>query len=77
MTNNEGRTIKMFMSQDQKDFAKELYKAHFTAKEAATFFPFGYATIRGLWRGFDSVEIQKYDRLDLIEGGNLANAHSK
>lgn len=65
------------MSNKDKDFALELYKAHFAAKEAATFFPFGYNTIRNLWRGYENAGIEKYDRMDLIMGGRIANANTK
>lgn len=54
------------MSEKEKEYAKELYKAHFTAKEAALSFSFGYATLRNLWRAFEIAEIEQYDRRDLI-----------
>ena len=66
---------KLRMSKDEKSFALELFKAHFTAKEAVAFFPFGYHTLRNLWRSFEDFEIEKYDRMDLIVGGRLAYAN--
>lgn len=68
---------KIKMSEEDKNFALELFKAHYTAKEATEYFPFGYQTIRNLWRGFEFAKIQKYDKMDLIMGGRLANANTK
>ena len=61
------------MSGNDKEFAQELFKAHFTAKEAATFFSFGYNTLRNLWRGYEDAGVEKYDRLDLMMGGIIVN----
>jgi len=69
--------IRLRMSEDDKDFAMELFKAHYTAKEAATFFSFGYNTIRNLWRGYEDARVEKYDRMDLVIGGRIANANTK
>jgi len=65
------------MSKEERDFALELFKAHFTAKEASAFFPFGYHTIRNFYRSFEDFGIEKYDRMDLIMGGRLANTNTK
>jgi len=59
-------STKNYMSIEDKQKALELFKAHYTAKEAANFFSFGYATLRNLWRGFEFAGIEKYDRMDLI-----------
>ena len=64
----------MRMSEDDKDFALELFRAHFTAKEAATCFPFGYATLRNLWRGYENAGVEKYDRMDLMLEGRTIYA---
>lgn len=69
--------MKRQMSKDDRNFALELFKAHFTAKEATTFFPFGYHTLRNLFRSFEDFEIEKYDRMDLIIGGRLACDNTK
>ena len=68
---------KIQMSKNDKSFAMELFKAHFTAKEAATFFSFGYHTLRNLWRGYEDAGVERYDRMDLIMGGRIANANTK
>jgi len=60
-----------YMSNEEKSFALELFKAHYTAKEAASYFSFGYATLRNLWRGFEFAEIKKYNRMELIETNKL------
>ena len=57
---------KICMSDIQKARALELFKAHFTAKKAASLFSFGYGTLRNLWRGFENAGIVKYNRMDLV-----------
>ena len=68
---------KLRMTKEEKSFALELYKAHYTAKEASEFFPFGYHTLRNLWRSFEDFEIEKYDRMDLVMGGRIVYAAAK
>jgi hypothetical protein len=65
------------MSKEEKAFSLELFKAHYTAKEATEFFPFCYHTIRNIWRGYEITEVKRYDRMDLVIGGRLANGNTK
>jgi len=67
----------IIMSKEEKSFAMELFKAHFNAKEAAAFFPSSYQTLRNLWRGYENAGVERYDRMDLIIGGRIANANTK
>ena len=55
------------MSKKEKQTALEMFKAHYSAKETAKYFSFGYATIRGLFRGYENADIKKYDRTLLIQ----------
>jgi len=59
--------VRHFITKEQKELALELFKAHFTPKEASLFFPCGYQTLANLFRGFTTANISKYDRLTLIE----------
>ena len=65
------------MTDEQEQHVIELYKAHFTPKEAALMVPFGYGCLAARWQRYKFAKLQKYDRLDLIEGGRLANAQTK
>ena len=65
------------MNKETLEYVKELYKAHFTAKEAATMVPFGYGCLLSRWHMFKYAGIKKYDRFDLIEGETIANAQAK
>ena len=64
------------MTDKQEEYIMELYKAHFTIKEATEIVPFSYPCLATRWRKFKFAKIEKYDRLDLIEGGLLANAQT-
>jgi len=53
------------MTDKQKQLVKELYQAYFTAKEVSHVMPFSYATIQGLYRGFEQAKVIKHDRFNL------------
>ena len=71
--NKSGR---VFLTEEQVLLAKELYKAHFTAKEATDILPCGYQSLADYWRRFRENEILKYNRLDLIQGGKFSDDNS-
>jgi len=54
------------MTQNEKKLTKELYKAHFTAKETSAQLSYSYATIRNLYRGFDLLKVTKFNRYRLL-----------
>jgi len=54
------------MTEEQIKMAKELYRAHFTPKEAKEFLPNGYYSLVNLWASFRTAQIEKYDRFMLI-----------
>ena len=54
------------LTNKEKAYALELYKAHFTATEAQRYFPVGYGTISNLWRGFTALQVEKYNRLGML-----------
>ena len=65
------------MDSQTEEFVKELYKAHFTPKEAASLVPFGYGCLIARWNKFQYAGIEKYDRFELIkQRGNLVNAQT-
>jgi hypothetical protein len=58
------------MTPEQKMFAEELYKAHFTPLEASKILYFSYGSIVSLWQSFKYSKIKKYDKINLIIGRN-------
>ena len=44
----------------------ELYKAHYTASEAAVYLEVSYQTIIARYRAYKALGIIKYDRMNLI-----------
>lgn len=54
------------MKLQDKQMVLELYKAHFTAKEATEILPYSYSTIIAMFRSFEVAGIHKYDRFQLI-----------
>ena len=56
----------MARSEEEKEIILNLYKCHFTAKEVAEQVPFGYQTILSWFRSFKMLNVQQYNRLDLI-----------
>jgi len=56
------------MTKEQKSFAEELYKAHFTPTEAAKWLSFGYGSVVSLWQSFKYAKVKKYNRFNLIIG---------
>lgn len=54
------------LSSKEKRVALLLYKAHYSASEAADLLPVGYGAVRTLWRGFETAEVSKKDRLTLL-----------
>lgn len=67
---------RVFLTKEQVLLAKELYKAHFTAKEATDILPCGYQSLADYWRRFRENDQQKYNRLDLIQGGKFSDDNS-
>ena len=66
------------MTTEQKSFAEELYKAHFTPKEVVKLLPFGYGCIASYWQRFKYAKLKKYDRFELIKyKGDITKAHSR
>ena len=61
------------LTEEQMVFAKELYKAHFTVKEAAIMLSFGYGCIASYWQKFKYAKVEKYDRFELIIERDYAN----
>ena len=62
------------MTDEQILFAEELYKAHYSPKEAAKLLSFGYGCLAGYWQRFKFAKVKKYDRLELLTlGGDNAN----
>ena len=55
------------MTKEQIKYAEELYKAHYSIKEAAKLLSFGYGCIATYWQRFKYAEIEKYDRFKLIK----------
>ena len=59
------------MTSAQQDVAEELYKAHFTAKEAEEFLPFKYGCLSIHWKKFRYAKIKQYNRFSLIENDDI------
>ena len=74
VVNKSGR---IFLTEEQVLLAIELYKAHFTPREAKDILPCGYQSLIDYWRRFRFNEILKYDRLKLIQGGKFSDAQTK
>lgn len=55
-----------YPTQEEKETILNLYKCHFTAREVAEQVPYGYQTIQSWFRSFKMMDIEKYNRLDLI-----------
>ena len=54
------------LTPEDKEMILEMYKAHYNAKEVTNILPFSYSTIIAMYRVFDDLGIEKYDRLQLI-----------
>ncbi len=65
--------IKPRMTEEQIKYAKELYKAHYSVKEAAKLLSFGYGCLASYWQRFRFAKIEKYDRSKLIKKSEDAN----
>ena len=65
------------MTEEQIQYAEELYKAHFSVKEAAKLLSFGYGCIATYWQRFRFAKIEKYDRSELIKNREDANDSTK
>jgi len=61
------------MTEEQIKLAEELYKAHYSPKEAAKLLSFGYGCLASYWQRFRFAKIEKYDRSELFMGRNYAN----
>ncbi len=62
------------LNQEQQQIIIELYKSHFTAKETSSLTDLSYNKIAALFRGFKVAQIEKYDRLNLIQNTALLDS---
>ena len=72
-TEDEDENKKPRLTKEQLSFAEELYKAYFTAQEAATMLHFGYGCLASHWKQFRYAKVKKYDRWELIVRRNHTN----
>ena len=59
-------SMRNYPTEEEKEIIVNLYKCHFTAREVAEQLRFGYQTIQNYFRSFKLLDIEKYNRLDLI-----------
>ena len=58
------------LTPEDKTIIIEMYKAHYTAKEIAKRFPYGYTTVVNLFKVYKQLDIKKYSRITLLEAAN-------
>jgi hypothetical protein len=54
------------MDPSKRALVLEMYKAHFTASEAAAAIGYSYQSVIVMYREYAAMNIQKYDRFSLI-----------